>query len=325
MKIDLTKLTKLATLKKIAGIAITGILAITITALIIAGPLRTATPGGESSDAVSEPGYNLDIPSAVSEGADTDMANSKELDGDSILQLDLDDRPAAKPTDPAIPADFVEDTDGSVSSTGQSQPAEPSPTATAQKPPSAAVTVVPDSPVPKDTTPVPENPEDRQTADGWTPPPPGEGTGDLIWEGAENIPIDGSAAVEALHRELGFYVGNGLIEAGYTSIYPNASPRDLVEDAARVYARTGNIVLNPASYGLPKVVGYFAVRLPATGSNVVDAGNTIIEYMKSDAVFNQKVQTVFSVTKDGWLSVYQKDGYFFILFVVVDIGYDSFG
>ena len=99
----------------------------------------------------------------------------------------------------------------------------------------------------------------------------------------------------------------------------------MVEDANRNYARTGIITLNPISYGLPKVVGYYNVRLPATGTNAIEAGEYISEYMKVDPVFNEKIETVFAIPKDGWLSVYQKDGYFYILFVVVNIGYSSFG
>ena len=198
------------------------------------------------------------------------------------------------------------------------------PTSPVQKPPSVGVTIIPDPTQPKDTSPTPENPADQASPTGWIPPPPGVGTGELIWEGAENIKIDISPTVETLQRDVGLLVGNNLLNAGYNSIYPNASPRDLVEDANRNYARTGIITINPISYGLPKVVGYYNIRLPATGTNAVEASNYISEYMKSDTVFNDKIKTVFSIPKDGWLSVYQKDGYFYILFVVVDIGYSSY-
>ena len=199
------------------------------------------------------------------------------------------------------------------------------PTSALQKPPSAGVTIIPDPTQPKDSSPTPDNPADQASPTGWTPPPPGVGTGELIWEGAQNIKIDISPSVETLQRDLGYLVGSKLLDAGYNSIYPNASPRDLTEDANRNYASTGNITLTPESYGLPKVVGCYNARLPATGTNILEAGNFIFEYMKSDPVFNDKIKTVFSIPKDGWLSVYQKDGCFYILYVSVDIGYSSFG
>ena len=98
----------------------------------------------------------------------------------------------------------------------------------------------------------------------------------------------------------------------------------MVEAAIKVYAETGVITLNPANYGLPKLVGYYNAKMPANGANVAEAGDYVAKYMENDPTFNNKVKTTFNVYKDGWLSVYQKGGYFYILFAVVDKGYSSF-
>jgi hypothetical protein len=236
--------------------------------------------------------------------------------------LDVSGNPKASASAQNPPAAFTETPDGLVANQGVKPGSTTSiPT---QKAPSAVVTIIPDTTKPKTTTPAPSNPQDKTDPTGWVPPPPGVGAGALIWEGAENIAINTAKSVETLQRDLGLLVGSLLLEEGYSSLYPNASPRDLTEDANKNYARTGNLVLNPSAYDLPKVVGTYSVKLPATGSNIFEAADFILEFMKSDPKFNEKVRTVFATPKDGWLSVYQKDGYFFILYVAVDIGYSSF-
>ena len=297
-----------------------GAVATLVVVIIISGvfiTLKAPRPGNqassESTSASSE--MELKIPSISSILPDGTIIPD-ESQTDKIPMLNIGGDPKQEPQN---------QTGVTTSQAGtSSDAASTAPTSAIQKPPSVSVTTVPDSTVSKDTTPIPENPADQPDATGWTPPPPGVGTGELIWEGAENIIIDISPTIETLQRDVGLIVGNNLLNAGYNSIYPNASPRDLVEDANQNYARTGIITLNPASYGIPKVVGSYNVRLPAAGTNAVEASNYISEYMKSDTVFNEKINTVFSIPKDGWLSVYQKDGYFYILFAVVDIGYSSY-
>ena len=198
-------------------------------------------------------------------------------------------------------------------------------TASTAKGPTTTVSQQPDGTQSKTSTANPNNPADG-TADGWTPPPPGVGTGALIGSGSESVKIDTNPSVETLQRTLGLLVGSQLQNDGYTTLYPNAgSVRDLVESAIQKYADTGAIQLDTSSWGLPSLVGYYNVRVSAQGSNAAEAAIYIADYMEKDFVFNDKVSLVFNVAKDGWLSVYQKDGYFYILFAVVDKGYSSFG
>jgi hypothetical protein len=194
------------------------------------------------------------------------------------------------------------------------------------KPPSADALVTPDGTQPKGDEPNPTNPADQNDPNGWTPPPPGVGTGELISQGAESIKIDINTSIETLQRAVGLQVGSNLLNAGYNTLYPNAgAPQDMVEAAVKNYANTGTVTLNPVSYGLPKIVGHYNIKLTAQGTNVSEAGKYIFEYMKNDKNFNDMVKSTFNVYKDGWLSVYQKDGYFYILFAVIDKGYSSFG
>ncbi|MHB8964269.1 MAG: hypothetical protein ACYC5K_14070 [Saccharofermentanales bacterium] len=201
---------------------------------------------------------------------------------------------------------------------------EPDAPVATKTPPSANVTTVPDNPVPTAATPDADNPSDASDPDDWTPPPPGEGIGEQITVGFESIPVDTNSSIEKLQVEVGLQTGTLLLEGGYYTLYPNASPMRLVEDAIVGFARENKIVLNPADYGLPKVVGVYSAVIPAQGTNVLEAADAVFEFMKNDDVFNQKVETVFSEPKDGWLSVYQRNGYFYILYVVVDIGYSGF-
>ena len=198
-----------------------------------------------------------------------------------------------------------------------------------QKPPSVEVNVTSDSTQAKDTEPNPmlsTNSNYPSNPDDWTPPAPGVGTGELISSGFESIKINTDKSVETMQREIGLLVGSKLLNAGYNTLYPNAgAPQDMVEASVKNYANTGTVTLDSASYGLPKIVGYYNIKLTANGANVAEAGNYIFEYMKNDKVFNDKVKSTFTVYKDGWLSVYQKDGYFYILFAVIDKGYSSFG
>jgi len=321
------KITKKA---KILTASISGISVITMMAVLLIMTPSNLPPNGNTNnpdDPTNSPNdLIVSVPSASDITDGSAEQSSKELMDNDLIQLDVGGNPNNEPSKKTNPSDFVETSNSITStSTNPTQAIQPKPTSTQQKPPSVGVTIIPDPTEPKDTSPTPDNPEDQASPTGWTPPPPGVGTGELIWEGAENIKIDISPSVETLQRDVGLLVGNNLLNAGYNSIYPNASPRDLVEEAIMNYARTGIITLNPANYGLPEVVGYYNVKLPATGTNVVEAGEYISECMKVDPVFNEKIETVFAIPKDGWLSVYQKDGYFYILFVVVDIGYSSFG
>ena len=186
--------------------------------------------------------------------------------------------------------------------------------------PSASVTQHPDGTQSKSSTANPNNPADG-TADGWAPPAPGEGLGPLISEGFESVAVNIDPSVEKLQCEVAFQAGSDLPNAGYNTLYPNGAPDRLVEDAIAVYAKTGVITLNPSSYGLPGLVA----KIPASGSNAKVAGDYVANHMVNDPIFNEKVRTTFNVCKDGWLSVYQKDGFFYILFAVVDKGYSSFG
>lgn len=201
---------------------------------------------------------------------------------------------------------------------------EPEAPAATKTPPSANVTTVPDNPVPTAATPDADNPSDASNPDDWTPPPPGEGTGEQITIGFDSIPVDTNSSIEKLQAEIGLQTGTLLLEGGYYTLYPNASPMRLVEDAIVGFARENKIVLNPADYELPKVVGVYSAVIPAQGTNVLEAADAVYEFLKNDDVFNQKVETFFSEPKDGWLSVYQRNGNFYILYVVVDIGYSGF-
>jgi len=320
------KITKKA---KILAASFSGVAVLCIMAALLfmnpSNPLPKGNTNNPDNPVNSSSDLGISFPSIQDTADGSAEQTSKESITKDLIRLDVEGTPENKPINQKNPSDFVE-TSNSIASTSadSKQTSQPTPTASQQKPPSTDVTITPDSTVSKDTTPISENPTDQTDSTGWTPPPPGVGTGELIWEGAENIPIDISPAVETLQRDVGLLVGNNLLNAGYNTIYPNASPRDLVEDANRNYARTEIITLDPANYGLPKVVGSYNVRLPAVGTNTVEASNYISEYMKSDTVFNDKIKTVFSIPKDGWLSVYQKDGYFYILFAVVDIGYSSY-
>lgn len=161
---------------------------------------------------------------------------------------------------------------------------------------------------------------------GWTPPAPGEGTGELISSGLESIPVSSDSSVEQLQPDIGFEVGGKLIDAGYNTLYPDAgTPKDMVEDAVKSYAETGAVKLNSDRYGLPAIVGYYNIKLPVQGANAAEAANYIFNYMKNDAVFNQQVKTVFTKYQDGFLSVYQKGGYFYVLFAVINKGYSNVG
>lgn len=200
--------------------------------------------------------------------------------------------------------------------------------ASSKNKPSVSVSVTPHGTQSKSTSPTPSKSTGSNyptNPDGWTPPPPGQGTGSLISSGAESIPINPDSSVETLQCDLGLQVGSNLLQAGYNTLYPNGCPEKMVEDAIKVYADIGKISFNPSKYGLPKLVGYYNAKIPAKGPNVSVAGNYIASYIENDATFKSDLKTIFSVYKDGWLSVYQKGGYFYILFAVVDKGYSNLG
>ena len=156
-------------------------------------------------------------------------------------------------------------------------------------------------------------------------PPADVGTGDLISEGFENEPIDISANVTTLQTSLGFVIGDELLNSGYNTLIPNAgSTKQLVEDAVKIYANTGNVSLNPASYGLPKLIASYNIKIKAQGTNALESGKYIANYIKNDATFNNLVTQKLGIPKDGYVAVYQKDGYFYVLFAVIDKGYSSF-
>ena len=181
----------------------------------------------------------------------------------------------------------------------------------AQNPPSVDVNVETVGVEPKDAQPEPQ------------PPKPKEGY-EIDIDKYENIPVDCNPSVEESHIAMGLVVGSNLEKAGYYSLYTNAgAPREMVIDAVKNYAYTGNVSLTPSNYSLPALVGEYHVKLQVKGSNVAESAEYISDYMKNDKAFNDKVNTVFSQYKDGFLSVYQKDGYFYVLFAVIDKGYTN--
>lgn len=324
---------------KIEIISFIGLVAITITAslLSINPKIPVYIENSTKSDSANNPNPEMNLidpttldiddkdPGRNSNDKEDNGLNGKDADK-TLLMLDVEGNPENKSIEITNPSDFVETSDGAISKISEIDTVnQPTPGSTRQNPPTTSVTTVPDSPVVKDTTPITTNPEYKTDSSGWTPPPPGQGTGELIWEGAENIKIDSSTSVETLQTDLGYLVGRELLNAGYNTLYPNASPGKLVDDANMNFARTGIMTLDPASYGLPEVVGYYSAKLPVKGENIVEAGDYIFDYMKSDPIFNDKVRTVFSTPKDGWLSVYQKDGFFYILYAAVNQGYSSYG
>lgn len=188
--------------------------------------------------------------------------------------------------------------------------------------PTASNTVTPDGeePKPNPQPPVASDSNYPSTPDEWQPLPPGQGTGEQIGSGFESIPIDMGA--DKLQGEVGLLAGSYLLER-YNTIYPDAeTPRAMVEAAVKQYAATGQVILEPSQYGLPKLVGEYHARIKATGSNAAEAARYVADYMIGDQTFNSKIATEFSSYKDGYLAVYQKDGYFYILFAVIDKGYD---
>jgi hypothetical protein len=185
---------------------------------------------------------------------------------------------------------------------------------------------IPSSP-PNTAAPTVSSPVDiHKLEDGfgdWTPPPPGQGI-ELISEGYENIPVNIDAWVETLQPDIAAVAGSNLLMAGYDSLYPNAIPvSQMTENAVKRFAETGDVVLKPDVYGLPGLVGYYSARITASGTNAREAGDYIAGYMMADAEFNRMADTVFSIYKDGWIAVYQRDGYFHVLFAVVDKGYSG--
>lgn len=307
---------------KTTAATISGVIAIgLIAAIIFSYSGNTIIPGNNIAPTKSATGLSAVVPPVKdrTEGA-TAQTQLDETMKNSLI-LDVGGNPKYGESGQINTPAYTETSDGLTANKG-TKPG--STTSSTTRGPSAVVTIIPDATKPKTATPNPSNPQDKSDPTGWVPPQPGEGAGVLIFEGPESIAINTDKSVETLQRDLGLLVGYLLLEEGYNSLYPNASPRDLAEDANKNYARTGNLVLNPSLYDLPKVVGTYSVKLPATGTNSIEAADYISEFMKSDPVFNEKVRTVFATPKDGWLSVYQKDGFFYILYVAVDIGYSSF-
>jgi len=241
---------------------------------------------------------------------------------EKVSILDVGGNPNYEPFKQVFPVNSM----GGPNSTTTAITATTAITTSTQKPPSIIVTSSPDGTLPKDSEPSPANPTAQNDPNAWTPPAPGEGTGGLIDEGFESIKVNIDKSVETFQPEMGLLVGSELINAGYNTIYPNAgAPRDMVENAVKNYATTGSITLTPTNYGLPKIVGSYNLKLATKGTNVAEASKYVFEYIKNDKLFNDKVKADFKIYKDGWLSVYQKDGYFYIIFAVIDKGYSNMG
>jgi len=176
-----------------------------------------------------------------------------------------------------------------------------------QPPPSVNVDVATVEFVPKDVQPNPQPPPDEYV---------------VILEKFEDIPVSADKSIKKPQPEIGFIVGANLENAGYNTLFTNAgTPRQMVVEAVKNYADTGRVSLKPADYGLPALVGEYHVKLPVKGTNVKESAKYISDYMRNDRAFNNKVNTVFSQYKDGFLAVYQKDGHFYVLFAVIDKGY----
>ena len=274
-------------------------LAIAITLPQVLMSLMKKQPDSES-EIIDPPGVTnsdegVDVPK-INPGEDPDKNKSETVDENSKINLDVGGDPNNRPDNNPDNAVYTNSEDSNNSGDYATQ-----------KPPSVDVKVVTPELEPKDAQPNPK-------------PPPDEFV--VVSEGFEKIPISSDKSIDMLQPEIGLLIGSNLERAEYFTLFTNAgAPRQMVEDSVKHYAYTGSVSLNPASYGLPALVGEYHIKLPVRGANVKEAAKHISDHMRNDKAFNDKVNTVFSQYKDGFISVYQKDGHFFVLFAVIDKGY----
>ena len=196
-------------------------------------------------------------------------------------------------------------------------------TVSAQLPPSTTITTQKDDVQSKDTEPkhppvesqntdYPNNPND------WIPPPPGVGTGDQLNSGYEHIIVSPDKSIVALHEDIAAVVTSNLANSGYFADFWAGEVKNFVVDAVQNYAETDKIILHPEKYSLPKVTAQYNVKINAKGTNAKEAGNYVYDYLIHDQVFKDKINGEFANGNRGYLSVYQSDGYYFILAVMVD-------
>ena len=188
-----------------------------------------------------------------------------------------------------------------------------------QKPPSTTITVDKDKTESKNTTPSPSKPADPTTpGDDW-PPPPGTGMGDLISEGFDKVPVNPDKSVETEQENIASVIKNHFAEDKVYNSFDAGEVMDFVLDGVKNYAKTGTVNLNPSKFGLPKVTGQYQAKIQAKGTNAQAAGDYVYDYLKSDQTFQSKLKGEFGNGNYGYLSVYQKGGYYYILAVMVDL------
>lgn len=302
-----------------SGAALALIVLVTVVCILTThtGRAAIARAGGSGSS-----GVTVNAP-AIAKADENGTSGSSDATGASLLSLDVAGNPSGSAAASAGGGkQGASNTNASAGGKGSAA------VGSSKNDPSVSVSVTQDGTQSKNTSPTPSKstgsnyPSDP---DDWAPPAPGEGTGSMISSGTDSIPISTDPSVDTLQLALGLQVGCNLLNAGYNTLYPDGCPETMVEDAAKVYADTGKISLDPSKYGLPKLIGYYNAKTPAKGPNVTAASSYIASYMENDAVFKSDLKTIFSVYKDGWLSVYQKGGYFYILYAVVDKGYSDLG
>ena len=254
-------------------------------------PIDSVEPVG-----ATEPDVTISVPSVKPDG--NSKSTEKPVDSsvpDGVAMLDVGGNPNGSSNVPS-------GTNSGNSATNNYSETVDNPS---QNQPFVDVGVVPDAVENKDEPPNPQPPPD-----GFVQVPP--------------EPINPDKSVEKPLTEIGLLVGANLEKAGYNTLFLNAgSPREMVENAVKNYAQTGNVTLNPSAYGLPELVGEYHIKLAVKGVTITESAKYISDYMIADKAFNDKVKTVFNQYKDGYLSVYQKDGNFYVLFAVIDKGYVS--
>jgi len=281
------KMTKKA--KKLTAI-VSGAVAVAITVTVICiemnKPLSTVTT---ENTLKSQTDIILKIPTTP---GDTNMPSEQQKN--QQIKLDVGGNPTLGPN-----------TNNATNNNNSQNNSNNSNQAT-QKPPSVTVDIIKDTTQPKPTpTPTITDPSYPTNPDDWTPPPSGVGTGEPISEGFENEPIDISTNITTLQTNLSFVIGDELLNGGYNTLIPNAgSAKQLVEDSVKVYAESGNVNLNPASYGLPKLIAFYNIKIKAQGTNALEAGKYIANYMKNDSTFNNMVSAKLGMPKDGYVAVY---------------------
>lgn len=275
----------------VIGIAVILILAIVLPLLLRGCGKSKQVDNATDPPAVTETENEVNIPNIKPGDGNSNTASTNSEGG---IFLDVDGNPNR-------PSSTTGGASGCGSSNAGNAPAN------TQRPPSV---IVEEATIPAETKDAQPNPQ----------PPPDEIV--VVSEGADSIPVNADKSIEKLQPEIGLLVGTNLENAGYNTLFMNAGlPRQMVEDAVKNYAQTGRVSLNPANYNLPALVGEYHVRLPVRGTNAPQAAKAISDHMRNDRAFNDKVATVFNQYKDGFLAVYQKDGYFYVLFAVIDKGY----